>query len=277
MGVRGMAAALAPGRDGGPDRRPGARLLLPVVAFLLTAVLFGLVLLLVETHWGPLRRLDAGTADRLHRQALSHPAWVSVLRFLTEVVWAPVTMRLLVAALVVWLLCRRAWRLAAWAAVTTTASGLTGVLVKHAVARARPRLPDPVAHAPGFSFPSGHAMTAATCCTVLVLVLAPLVPRRWRPLLLAAAVVSVVGVGYTRVALGVHWVSDVAGGWLLGLAVVAATTAVFETWNPRYPPAARRRPSVRSAGGAGRGGGGSEAQQVRLEPGVVPRIWVKRW
>lgn len=47
--------------------------------------------------------------------------------------------------------------------------------------------------------------------------------------------------GYTRVALGVHWVSDVVGGWLLGIAVVTATTLVFEAWRA---DTGRRRTAV---------------------------------
>ncbi|MCD0481362.1 phosphatase PAP2 family protein [Streptacidiphilus sp. ASG 303] len=251
MGVRDMVGFLDPGRYG-PDRRLGMRMLLAVAAFAVAAVPFGLVLLLVEAHWPPALRLDRDTAEDLHQQALAHPALVSVLRVLTDMVWDPVTMRLLTVLLVVWLLFRRAWRLAAWAAVTVAASGLVGLLVKTVVARTRPSLPDPVAHAPGFSFPSGHAMTAATCCPVLLLVLLPMVPRRWRPLPWALAVVSVVGVGYTRVALGVHWLSDVVGGWLLGLAVVAATTAAFEAWRTdvgrrRTAPTEGIAPEVRSS------------------------------
>lgn len=213
-----------------PDAAFGRRLVLTVTATAGVAVPFALALVLVESQWAPLYRLDRSTAERLHRTALDHPGWVRVLDFLTGVLWDPVTMRLLVAALVVWLLTRRAWRLAAWAGVTATASGLIGLLVKNAVERARPHLPDPVADAPGFSFPSGHAMTATTSCAVLLLVLLPLVPRAWRPLPWALAVTAVLGVGYTRVALGVHWVSDVIGGWLLGIAVVTATTLVFEAW-----------------------------------------------
>ncbi|MFD9722750.1 phosphatase PAP2 family protein [Streptomyces sp. NPDC059072] len=247
---RHLLARLVPGPPG-PDARFGARLLTTVATATLASVPFTLALLLVESRWPPLRRLDQGAAERLHAAALEHPAWVRVLKFLTGVVWDPLTMRLLVAALVVWLLVRGAVRLALWAAVTTTVGGLMGLLLKNVVARARPHLPDPVAHAPGFSFPSGHALTATTSCAVLLLALLPLVPRRRRALPWALAAVSVVGVGYTRVALGVHWVSDVLGGWLLGLAVVTATTLPFEAWRAdigrrRTTPAQGLEPEIRS-------------------------------
>ncbi|MFD9303404.1 phosphatase PAP2 family protein [Streptomyces sp. NPDC060048] len=207
----------------------------------MTSVPFALALVLVESQWAPLRHLDRTAADSLHSTALAHPDWVRFLDVLSSFVWDPVTMRLLVAVLVAWLASRRAWRLAAWACATAVAGGLIGLLAKSAVERARPHLPDPVAHAPGFSFPSGHAMTATTSCAVLLLVLLPVVPRAWRPLPWALALVTVVGVGYTRVALGVHWVSDVVGGWLLGLAVVTATTLAFEAWRA---DTGRRRTTV---------------------------------
>ncbi|MFD3875487.1 phosphatase PAP2 family protein [Streptomyces sp. NPDC058623] len=232
--------SLLSGRSG-PDAAFGARLGLTVVATAVVSVPFVLALVLVESRWSPLYRLDRDTAERLHRAALEDPDRVRVLEFLTGVLWDPVTMRLLVALLVIWLLRRRAWRLATWAAVTATAGALIGFLTKNVVERARPHLPDPVSDAPGFSFPSGHAMTAMVSCAILLLVLLPLVPRAWRFLPWAVAVTSVIGVGYTRVALGVHWVSDVVGGWLLGLVVVTATTLVFEAWRA---DAGRRRTAV---------------------------------
>lgn len=228
MAQRHIRALLS--RRVGPDAAFGRRLVLEVAATAVAAVPFALALVLVESGWPPLHRLDRETAEGMHRAALARPVLVRLLEFLTGVVWDPVTMRLLVAALVIWLLTRRAWRLASWAGVTATAGGLIGLLVKNVVERARPHLPDPVSHAPGFSFPSGHAMTATTSCAVLLLVLLPLVPPSRRLLAWALAVISVVGVGFTRVALGVHWVSDVVGGWLLGLAVVTATTLAFESW-----------------------------------------------
>ncbi|MEV0009944.1 phosphatase PAP2 family protein [Streptomyces sp. NPDC051840] len=212
------------------DRRFGVRLFASAAVSAVAAVLFGLLLVLVESGWQPLRRLDAGAARWLNRTALDHPAWTGTLRFLSDVVWDPVTLRAAVALLTLWLLYRRAWRLAAWAAVTAVAGGLVGLLAKMVVERARPSLPDPVAHAPGYSFPSGHAMAATTSFAVLLLVLLPLVRRNLRPLCWAVAVLSVLGVGFTRIALGVHWFSDVVGGWTLGLAVVALTGWSFEAW-----------------------------------------------
>lgn len=230
----------APDRIGRADRRYGAHLLGSAAGGAVASALFGLVLVLVEAHWGPLRRVDSGAAGALHRFALRHHGWTDALRFVSTWVLGPGTLRTAVALLTLWLLHRRAWRLAAWSATTAIAGALTGVLVKAVVERTRPSLPDPVAHAPGYSFPSGHAMTATTSFAVFLLVLLPLVPRRAHRLCWLTSAVAVVGVGFTRVALGVHWCSDVVGGWLLGLMVVAATAWAFEAWRsdvrrPRAP------------------------------------------
>ncbi|MET7610799.1 phosphatase PAP2 family protein [Streptomyces seoulensis] len=212
------------------DRRFGVRLLAAAGVAAAAAVPFALLLVLVEGRWRPLRDLDRDAANGLHSVAVDHPAWTSTLRVLSNYVWDPLTLRVGVALLTGWLLWRGARRLAAWAAVTAVAGGLIGLGVKTLVERARPVLEDPVAHAPGYSFPSGHAMTATTSFAVFLLVLLPMVPRRARIACWAVAVVSVLGVGFTRVALGVHWFSDVLGGWLLGLAVVVLTTWAFEAW-----------------------------------------------
>ncbi|MGW4299254.1 phosphatase PAP2 family protein [Streptomyces sp. NPDC004376] len=212
------------------DRRFGVRLLAAAGVAAAAAVPFALLLVLVEGRWRPLRDLDHDAANGLHRVAVDHPAWTSTLRVLSDYVWDPLTLRVGVALLTGWLLWRGARRLAAWAAVTAVAGGLIGLGVKTLVERARPALEDPVAHAPGYSFPSGHAMTATTSFAVFLLVLLPLVPSRARVACWAVAVLSVLGVGFTRVALGVHWFSDVLGGWLLGLAVVVLTGRAFEAW-----------------------------------------------
>jgi len=98
---------------------------------------------------------------------------------------------------------------------------VVGAALKVGIARARPRLPDPVAHAHGQSFPSGHALGAAALWAAAAVLLTGWLSRRWT--VAVAAVVPVVVAG-SRVLLGVHFVSDVVAGLVIGwtTAVVAA-------------------------------------------------------
>ncbi|MDH2428051.1 phosphatase PAP2 family protein [Sphaerisporangium sp. TRM90804] len=217
------------GRRADPDARLGLRLTLAAGAAFLVLIPFTLLLVLVETSFEPLHRFDKDVAASLHAYALDNPGWVTFLHLWTNV-FGPETWRVLVVLAAVWLVHRRAPRLAAWAVTTIVVGGLLGLLLKVVVARARPHLPDPVALAPGASFPSGHALNATLGVGVLMLLFLPIMSRRVRAIAWAAGVVIVVGVAYTRVALGVHWVSDVTAGVVLGVAVVAATAAGFETW-----------------------------------------------
>ena len=227
------------------DKRLGSRLAVAAVATFLIAVPFTLLLVLVKSSWGPLRRLDESTADRLHTYALGHPATVRFFRDWSTI-FGPTTWRLLVALLAIWLLYRRAVRLASWAIITITVGGLLGVTLKFVVNRARPILPDPVAAASGSSFPSLHSMNAALGVGVLVLAVLPVLGRGWRAGVWALGVFIVLITGYARIALGVHWVSDVLAGWTLGAGVVAGTAAAFESWRREAgrAPAAPAREGV---------------------------------
>lgn len=113
---------------------------------------------------------------------------------------------LLVLALAV----RRHPRSALFAAIATGGSGLLNVAAKHVFHRARPDLWLSIAPESTYSFPSGHAMGSATlACTLVCLAW----DTRWRWPVLAAAIPFVIGVGLSRVYLGVHYPSDVLAGW----------------------------------------------------------------
>ena len=211
---------------GEPTNRLDVRVVLAAVSLALVAVPFTLTTLLVEDRWAPLLRADRGARDRLHRYAVSHSGFVAAMQLTSDagsaVVW------LVVLTLVVgWLLWRRLPRLALFAVVTAAGSALLNALVKTSVHRLRPVLTDPVARAQGLSFPSGHAQSAIVGYLVLLLLFLPILYGAWRSWAVTSAVVAVLAIGFSRIALGVHYVSDVVGGFLLGAAWVAAMAAAF--------------------------------------------------
>ena len=218
----------------------GVRAVLIGLALGLVAVPFGLLLFFVEDKWPPLLRIDDGARDALHAVAVHHRWFLVTMQTLTTVGrwWCYLPVFVVVVA---WLLWRRRTRLAIFVAVTVGVSPGLNDLVKSAVDRARPVLPDPLAHEGGASFPSGHAQAAVVGYAVLLLVFLPHLRGAARDVAVAVAVLMVLGIGLSRVALGVHYVSDVLAGYALGAAWVAAMIASFDVWRreqdrPRVGP-----------------------------------------
>jgi membrane-associated phospholipid phosphatase len=204
----------------------GLRLTTAAALAFLVLVPFALLAVLVTGDWAPLHELDASITNALHDWAVGHPHWTLANKWWTNI-FDPMPLRAATLVLVIWLYRRRARRLALWAITTMAVGGILGAVLKLLVGRHRPDLLDPVARAAGFSFPSGHALNAALTAGVFVLVLLPVArgARRW--LLWGSAIAVTVLTGLSRIVLGVHWTSDVVAGWLLGIAVVAATAAAF--------------------------------------------------
>ena len=209
-----------------PTTRFGARSALAAVALVLVAVPFALVLLMVEDRWPPLLRADAGARDSLHGYAVTHTGFVAAMQLISDsgsgVAWLVV-----LGAVVAWLLWRRLPRLALFVVITGIGSSLLNAVAKTSVHRLRPVLTNPVAHEPGLSFPSGHAQAAIVGYSILLLVFLPVMHGVWRSLGIAMAVFMVLAIGFSRIALGVHYLSDVIGGFVLGGAWVALMAAAF--------------------------------------------------
>lgn len=213
--------------------RPSAALAAGTVGI----ALFTVLLALVAAEWSPLMTLDRTVAESLHRHAVAEPGLVRVNRVLTDWFWDPWTMRALIAVAVITLWWRGARLLALWVAAASLLGSLLSQGMKAAVDRERPRWPDPVDSAHFSAFPSGHAMTAVVSCGLLLwlLRLYGAGPALWA-VAVAVAVVSAIGVAVTRVYLGVHWLTDVVGGGLLGVAVVAFTVAAHPGSPSRRAP-----------------------------------------
>uniref|UniRef100_A0AAU2VDT2 Phosphatase PAP2 family protein n=1 Tax=Streptomyces sp. NBC_00003 TaxID=2903608 RepID=A0AAU2VDT2_9ACTN len=203
----------------------------PLRAGLVCALVAGLLLLLVVAEWGPLMSWDRAVADGLHRRAVADPGLTHVNRVLTDWVWDPWTMRAVLAVVVGVLLWRGERLLALWVAATSGLGTAVQQGLKAAVDRDRPRWPDPVASAGYAAFPSGHALSVTVAFGLLVWLLALHgAGRRTRTTVLVVGVVSALGVGFTRLFLGVHWFSDVVGGWLAGVAIVTLSAAAHRRW-----------------------------------------------
>jgi undecaprenyl-diphosphatase len=161
-------------------------------------------------------RLDDEVARRLHEHASS--GWTDLF---TAITWLGnlVTLAAVLAAAAI-VLARRRWyadlQFLLLAAVGTKV--LTEVF-KWSFARERPFFPDPLASESTYSFPSGHAsMSLAVYGAVAVIVARRLKPQWQRVAVLGGTAVLVALIGFSRLYLGVHYLSDVVAGYALAIA-----------------------------------------------------------
>jgi undecaprenyl-diphosphatase len=211
-----------------PTDRYGLRLTLIAVAIVLVAVPFSYLLLEVLSH-GPLTRIDQSAAVSLVRVA-AHRPWLAttlkVISWLGKPLWLGIAVAL-GAAYVFW---RGRHRLALYLAVTAIGGGLVDTAVKLLVNRPRPDAHAALVHALGKSFPSGHAMSSTVTYGALLLVFLPALRRRGKIAASVATVALLLLIGISRLMLGVHFISDVLAGYVLGLAWLIGSTAAFSIW-----------------------------------------------
>ena len=135
-----------------------------------------------------------------------------------------------IVAVVTAILAVRKERASAIFVVVTAASGaILNLVLKTIFARTRPDLTTALTVARWYSFPSGHAMGSFITFGALAYI-ALRQPWPWvaKSAALAAALTMIVLVGLSRVYLGVHWTSDIAGGWSAGAVWLTSAMVAFE-------------------------------------------------
>ncbi|MGY1804885.1 phosphatase PAP2 family protein [Blastococcus sp. SYSU D00922] len=180
----------------------------------------------VRTDFGPLLRLDATVSEALYAgddragaldgllQVLTAPglSWVRFLVFLPVLVW---------------LLRQRLWLTSAWVVTAVVLVAPLNALLKDWFGRVRPPFEHGGARYESLSFPSGHSSGIVALVAVALVLAWPLLSSRARRWSLAGGAALVLLVGLTRMWLGVHYLSDVVGGWSFGLAWVLGTALLF--------------------------------------------------
>ncbi|HEX2893812.1 MAG TPA: phosphatase PAP2 family protein [Marmoricola sp.] len=154
--------------------------------------------------------------------------WLAVARY-----GAPLVLRLVILVLAIVEATKRRWQVAAWLVGVDVAENLLAPAAKLLLTRPRPHWLHPIAVEHSLSFPSGHAAGAGMFVTVTVLLTRMTVSSR--PLRLTVlALVTAVGVAICldRVLLGVHYLSDVVGGVLLGTLIATAGWQVLLRYRP---------------------------------------------
>jgi len=132
----------------------------------------------------------------------------------------------------------RSWAIPLFLAIVIGGQLLLSNLIKDAVQRTRPDL-RPLAGFSGPSFPSGHTTAAAATFAAIAIVLGRDGSSLRRMVLAGAAVALAVAVGCSRVVLGVHWVTDVIGGLVIGWTWVALCAVAFGGHVMRFAAPAR--------------------------------------
>jgi undecaprenyl-diphosphatase len=203
------------------------RTLAPLAIVTAAALLFALLLLLVRLRWTPLESADHGAAARLNSLVAGHSVAVSIVKAVTWLGSGGVLWTLIGAAAAV-LALRRRWQLTAYLLVTGAGALVLDPVLKALVGRLRPVVAHPIAHGNGNSFPSGHALGSIVCYGALFLVFLPATRGTWRRVFTAVIVTLIAAIGISRLLLGVHYLSDVLGGWSLGITWLGITAFAFE-------------------------------------------------
>ena len=202
-----------------------------------TAVATVVVFLVVGTdpNRGFVQDVDNRWHDLMVSARVGALVWVAKALAFAGSVWLNWPIRVVVLVLLAF---RRRWlQLTAFALALATSEPLIGIL-KAIYERPRPVGGLYATHS--FSFPSGHAIAGAVTAVGIVIVLLPPGPRRWRWELQAAVFAGLMAL--SRTYLGVHWLSDVIGGTLLGVTIAVGWPALLQELRERRMNSAARDP-----------------------------------
>lgn len=178
-----------------------------------------------------LTHFDVALADVLHAHAT--PAGVALATHVSQLGSVPVLTALMLGVAFVLILLRRPMLVGGWLAAALGA-GLIAALLKVIIRRPRPLWPDPFAYEPTFSFPSGHAIESLAIYGMLgYLLILALRRRALRIAVGVLALILVLALGFARLYLGLHYFSDVVGGYAAGAVWLAACISGLEVLRAR--------------------------------------------
>ncbi len=200
---------------------PGLLARFPLVGFLMVllgGIAFGAIALNIQSN-GPLVQADVLVANSIHAAALQSSSFIRDLMifgfYLGEHGIVAIG-----ALLALYFIFKRRWPELCMVAVAWPGEGSIWLILSNYYHRPRPVFEVPVWHvmtSPGF--PSGHTISAVMCFGLLAYLLLPQIPSSfWKAVVIVISVLIMVYIGYSRLFVGDHYLSDVLAGYALGIA-----------------------------------------------------------
>ena len=194
----------------------------------LCTVLFVVLAVLVDNSWSPLTSFDKEVGEEPFELTSEH-AWIRHVAQAIAIATHPNYVLIAGVLAAVALVVKGYRRAGIWSVLVLVVARVAYYGMKQLVERPRPTWDDPIDPAPGWSFPSGHATVLAAAAGVTIVLASMLIRRRGlRRLLSSSAAGLALLVGADRVFYGVHYASDVAGGFLLGAAIPLFVLAAYD-------------------------------------------------
>lgn len=206
-----------------PTAATGLALTVAIVIFVVAATAIGVLAAMVRSNAG-FAQYDPRVALWASRHATTSST--SALRFISQFGGALVVIPLAVAVAVVESLRTRTRSVWAFLLLVVGGQFLLANTIKFFVDRARPTI-DQLTGFSGKSFPSGHATAAAATYAAFALLLGRRRSLNTRAIAAGSAVALAIVIAGTRVLLGVHWLTDVIAGLVLGWAWFAVCSFAF--------------------------------------------------
>lgn len=192
----------------------------------------GALTVAVVARWQPLLDLDRDVGHAVTDRLVGHPTLLAVFEVVSDVS-RPAVLNAVLLLLAGWAVHVGRPRVGAWIALGVLLTTVSAEVGKAVIGRDRPSLADPGLLGETMSFPSGHASGAGIGVATAIVLTHMSVPRRGRRRALDALwVLAGLLIGLDRIAVDVHYLSDVVAGWLLGAAVSLLLAAAIVPWAP---------------------------------------------
>lgn len=210
-------------------RVPGWFARLPAIGlimFLVGNLVFGALAYNISTH-GPLLKWDVPLTNELHREAVKTP-WPIIEFLIFGFFVGKELVQVLTIILILYFLHKRFWRELAMLLIGVGGGAVIWYFLMGIFHRVRPPVQFGIV-VNDYSFPSGHVMTAVLFYGLLAYLFVPKMPSLfWKWVVVIAAILTMLFVGFSRLFLGGHYLTDLLAGYGLGIAWAGLVYTLME-------------------------------------------------